>query len=798
MDTHTLNILEFSSYKQLLNNYTSSSLAKKIISSLIPDTDILKIKTRQKLSEELINIFKESKNIPGEGTPDIEDILQRIHIENTILDTEGFMILREFLRCTHQIRKFILSYDSDKIVNLIDMAESIPYLSKLENALNFVFTDDGKIKDTASAKLKSIRAEIKKERQTVLKKLQHIIDKKKDSDCFYNDQITLREGRYVLFVKSERRGMIDGVIHDKSMSGATCFVEPSEVIENGNRLRTLSFDERNEILRIKKFLSNLVRDDIASLKQMIEPISELEMLFAGAKLAIEYNMISPFISSDRKLRIINGYHPLLLARLKNKTVPLNIDLDEDNNTVIITGPNMGGKTVSLKTIGLLCLIFQSGLPVPVSEGSFFPVFEAIYSDIGDEQSLQNDMSTFSSHIIRINEIISKKNHNSLVLIDELGTGTDPIEGAALAIAILEELIEKKFFTVANTHLFQLKLFASNKIGVRNASMLFDVSTSKPSYTLVMNIPGSSNALEIAKNLGISKDILAKANSLIGNSPADLDLLIKHFHTEKTKLIEECAKYTDERKTFQILSKRYKDKLLKFEEEKNLVLAKKLSEMNDSIKQIKKEFELKVSQLESPDRNQLKQSRRKLDQHYQKIRKDYTDIQSQLIDEPEEIEEDHKTKTPEIKWNVGDIAIVAPFMNKCKILSISDKKKKAIVLSDNTQIEVPLSNLSAAVKEDIKKKSPVFSIHINKSGNSGYSPVLDLRGLYVDDAIPKLDKHLSDSILRGFKSFTVIHGFGTGRMKNAVIEFLSKHPQIKNFRNGNECEGGLGVTIVEIE
>jgi len=798
MDTHTLNILEFNAYKDLLADHSHSEAGKKRISNLIPESDPAQILFRQKLSEELILVFKESQSVKGEGAPDIDDILGRIQIENTILDTEGFIVLRNFLNSAHQMRNFLLNYDSDKIKYLKEIAQSIPYLPKLEKAFNFVFTDDGKIKDTASSRLKTIRSEIKKERQAILKKLQHIIDQKKDSDCFYNDQITLREGRYVLFVKSERRGMIDGVIHDKSISGATCFVEPTQVIENGNRLRALTFDERNEILRIKKFLSGLVREDISSLKQMNRPVSELEMLFAGAKLAIKYNMISPTLSANGTLKIINGYHPLLLDRLKEKTVPLCIDLDQDNHTIIISGPNMGGKTVALKTVGLLCLIFQCGLPVPAQEGSIFPVFESIYSDIGDEQSLQNDMSTFSSHIMRINEILNKKHTNSLVLIDELGTGTDPAEGAALAIAILEELISKNFFTIANTHLFQLKLFASNKKGVRNASMLFDQASSKPSYTLAMNIPGSSNALEIAKNLGMPKTIITTANKLLGNTPAELDTLIKQLHSQKVKLIDEIDKYTQEKKTYQIITRRYKDKLLKFEEEKNQALAKKLSEMQDSIKQIKKEFESKISEIKTPDETKLKQARQKLDRYYLKTKLDYEDIQSQLQDETEETEIHEITANQNHIWNVGDTVIAAPFMNKCKILAINEKKKKAIVISDNTQIEVPLSNLSPAGKDTAKKKEPMLSIHINKSALSSYTPALDLRGFYVDDAIPKLEKHISDSIIRGFKSFTIIHGFGTGRMKNAVKEFLAQHPQIKHFRDGNEGEGGLGVTIVELE
>lgn len=788
MQEHALKVLEFEQLKNIIVGFSRSSLGKRKICSMVPGSDMDTIVRFQNRTRELIRLLSEETTVPGEGAADISYMFDQLRIEGTVIDSEGFMLLLCFLTSSRQMKAYLLKSKLDLPI-LKAQAEEMPDLTKLEKAISFVFNEDGEVKDSASKKLKSIRSEIKSIRKKILKSMQNIIDQNQSRDSLSNDQVTIREDRYVLFVKSERRSVVSGVIHDKSMSGATCFIEPAEVIQDGNRLRTLKFDERNEILRIKRFLTGIVRENLDDLSSTIEPVAELEAFIASARFGLKYNMISPKISDCKELKIIGGKHPLLLDRIGDKVVPMDIDLNEESHTVIITGPNMGGKTVTLKTVGLLCLMFQTGFPVPVKEGSVFPVYNNIFADVGDEQSIENDMSTFSSHISGINDILNHRCDNSLVLIDEFGTGTDPLEGAALALAILQEMIKKKMFVIANTHLFQLKLYASNTEGVRNASLIFDDKTNVPTYQFLMDIPGSSNALQMAKNLGVKDEIIENARRNLGSSPAEIDELIRQLHHERIKLISDREKCAEDYKKSQNLIRRYRYKLNKFDEENTHKLSKKLNDLDDYLKKIKQDYESAVSGLDKADKTKVQSGRRIFESYHNKIRQDKKNVvrlKSKDIDQ-----------SLEVNFEVGDMVIIAPFMFEGKIVDINRKRKKAIVLSKNRQVDVPLSNLSMVSdndKNDADDKS--VSFHLACSERSSFNPTLDLRGKYVEDALPVLEKHLSDAVMFGFKSFTVIHGFGTGRLKKAVIKYLSDQPQIKKIRNGGEGEGGLGVTVAE--
>ncbi|MDX9703683.1 MAG: endonuclease MutS2 [Candidatus Auribacterota bacterium] len=806
MDKHTLGVLEFDQIKQIIADRTSSELGKIKILSAQPSGDFGHITRATGQLRDMMELLADVKSIPGTGVPDISDIVEKFHIEGVILDTEGFLALWRFLSGARHIKKFLVSCENP-IPALKELAEQIESPNRLEKAISFVFTEDGKIKDTASQKLKTIRKEIRSIRKSILSKLSSIIEKNRSHECLYNDQITIREGRYVLFVKSQHRHVIDGVIHDKSISGATCFVEPASIIEQGNRLRALRFDERNEILRIKRFLSSLVREHLDMLKSMLEPVAQCEFLAAAAQFGLYYGMVSPHFSGGHDFSLVDGYHPLLLTRIGSRAVPVTTQLNNDARCLIITGPNMGGKTVALKTVGLLCLMAQSGLPVPVKTESVFPVYESIFADIGDEQSIENDTSTFSSHISRISQILRHDKPDTLVLIDEFGTGTDPEEGSALAIAILEQLIKQKKFVIANTHLFRLKQFAASVKGVRNASMLFDGKTNLPTYQLVMDIPGSSNALETAENLGLSKSIINRAHTLLGKDPDTITALTRDLHAERLRLQEEIKKYSYDRETASVLANRYKNKLMKFEEEKERTLKSKLSEMESFIKQIKKDFETAVGEMKFVNEAKLKDTRRKWESFHRQIQTQqaqFIDDEPQLPDDDMPDIEEKPPAKPYTGWKQGDTVRVAPFNFEGKILSVNEKKKRAVVLSENRKIEASLKDLTiiapAQKQAEINEPastSPKVSFHIHTGARGSFNPTLDLRGEYVERGIELLEKHLSDVLLYGFKQFTVIHGFGTGKMKKAVREFLRSHPQVTSIRDGGASEGGLGVTVADL-
>lgn len=798
MDAHTLNLLEFTSVKKILADSATAPLGKKIIGGLRPLNSRDAINARLQRITELIACISDDVSLPCFDVDDISDMLDKIAIEGAVLDTEGFLMFWAILRYARHIRQCLDNTDRD-IPALKELAQHIVIPMNLEKAISFVFTEDGKIKDKASARLRAIRTELRSVRSAILKRLNTIIEARRDTDCFSNDQITIREGRYVLFVKSSMRQHVKGVIHDKSVTGSTCFIEPADVIERGNKLRALRFDERNEILRIKRFLTKMMRDALPELRALIPPIADYELAHACAKFAIRYDMTCPTLSLNNALIIKDGRHPLLLARIGKSVVPINVSLREDSTAIIITGPNMGGKTVALKTIGLLCLMAQTGLPVPVADGSSFPLFDALFADIGDEQSLEKDTSTFSSHILRIKEILAsvKRGSYAMVLIDEFGTGTDPSEGAALAIAILEEMLQKDMFVVANTHLFQLKLFASQKKGVHNASMLYDEQAHAPTYKLVMDIPGASNAMEIARHLGLPSNIIYHARTLLGKTPGEMDSLIHQLHEQKIGIINDRKMIDEERKTVNVLLKRYRDKLARFDKEKQHELKQKLNEMDDTIKTIRRDFEKAVAELQTDKpqkQDTIKAARRKWDTFQRTVHNN----EKELVTQPaaEELHTENKED-----WNPGDEVVVAPFMVEGVIDSVNRKKKKAIVLSENRHIEVPFKNLSRSQNKPNtakQEKDAVLTFHTSHNKRSSFAHELDLRGKYVDDVAPLIEKYISDALMLGFKSITIIHGFGTGKVKRAVHTYLTDHPQITEFREGRQGEGGLGVTIAELK
>ncbi|MCB1195907.1 endonuclease MutS2 [bacterium] len=782
-------LLEFDEVKKLLCQYTQSCLGKNALLQATPSTKKEEIVYRQRLSVELSGLLAAHSCISGEGTPDISPILEKLHISGLMLDSESILLIGQCLKGARHIKQFIKNTNCTALLSLF---EHLPIPQKLEKTIYCIYNDDGKIKDNASQNLQKIRSDIKKIRREITTALSSIIEKKRKTGCFYNEQITLREGRYVLFVKSEHRGAIEGVIHDKSLSGATSFIEPTAIIPLGNRLRSLKFDERNELIRIKRFISNLICQSRDDLQSMLQPLTLFEELLAAARFGNKYGMTYPHISDDWSLDIKDGYHPLLLSRIGNQSVPLSVALHDDCRALIVSGPNMGGKTVALKTIGLLSLMVQTGFPVPVGETSRFPVFSGIFADIGDEQSLENDMSTFSSHIVRIKYILESTPPHSLILIDEFGTGTDPSEGAALAMAVLNSFLKQNKFVVANTHLFQLKQYASNTAGVHNASLLFDEKNNLPTYHLVMDIPGSSNALHIASALGIPHTIVNEARSILGDTPDSLDTLIRTLHNERVMLNGLKKEYSEQKEAFQIISRRYKDKLKTFEQEKNAQLTTKLREMDDTIKLIKHEFENALSALNHADTKEIKKCRQRWESFHRSIAQERQEIRAEQEDAFD------KQHTKPYNFKVGDTVTVTPLMLDGEITSINHQSRKAYILTENSRIEASLDNLSL-LKSQKNKKEPAHShpVHISHSNSVSINPTLDIRGLTVDDALPILEKHLSNVILSGFQTCTIIHGLGTGKLKKAVHEYLNSSQHIKNFRNGQQGEGGLGVTIVQI-
>lgn len=775
MHTETLKNLEFDLFLDQISNSCNSEISKSRLknSELIFDNSILRIKMAE--ISETKEIYLSEAGLPIWSFVDIREVLHKIEPIGSYLEVPDCLAIQNVLEIGLEITRFFTKHD-DKFTYLQKLSDSIYDFSSLYNQIKNTIDPAGNIYDNASKELKNIRSEIAHQHKQIHIILERIIKKK--AEYLQEDYITLRENRLVLPIREFSVNKVPGIVHGQSQTGQTQYVEPLEVVQLNNQLNELYRVEKIEIVKILQRIANNIREFSTEITNNFNTIIDFDVLQAKARYSLSENANAPEISNDFVWDVRKGYHPLLLNKLNESAIPLDLQLGKDFRVLVISGPNAGGKTVALKTLGLLQLMFQSGFHIPVSEGSKFPICEKLFAVIGDEQSIENDLSTFSSHIKNINYIDKNVKKNSLVLIDEIASGTDPAEGAALAIAILEKLNTERVVTVATTHQGALKDYAYKKEGVQNAAMQFDLESLKPLFRLDVGLPGSSFAFEISQRLGMDEQIIAAARAKMGDSHNELDNLLNDLVKEKQKyqtLKQELSLKNTELDGLKLIYQQRSDEL---KMKKNKFEREAKEEANNILKTINKTIENLISDIKKSNASPeiIKKSKQKI-----------IELKNQI-----------KLEKPKRYLDIKDLSI-GQFVKSIKfdltgeIQAINEDKKEIEIESKGVKIKVPLEDLKFSKKQETK---------IQNSG--GIKPVIkqvdkevDLRGMQSDEALVELEKYLDTAQYSGWKEIRIIHGKGTGALRKSIHYYLQKNSNIKSFSLAKYGEGDSGVTIINL-
>lgn len=790
MNNKALKILEFNTIKEKLISHASSALGKKLCDELLPETDIDSIYSNLSESEEALSLLYAHGRAPIYEVKDFRLMLKHVEKGGT-LDNRDLLDAAMLLRSVQETKKYFNDSDENmekypRIGNLISYLKPYP---NIEREISSAIISETEISDNASPTLKRIRREIQSKTESIRTKLSQILKAQSSQKLLQDAYVTMRDGRYVIPVKSENKSSVQGIVHDQSGSGQTVFIEPISVVEINNDIKTLELKEQEEIKRILKELSNLllnIYDDfIFNQKNM----AHLDFVFAKGSLGIEMNAIKPNINSDGVIDLKSARHPLID---KKKVVPINIFLGEDYNTLVITGPNTGGKTVTLKTLGLMTVMTQAGLLIPCKEDTTVAIFDEVFSDIGDEQSIEQSLSTFSSHMTNIVGILSKVNDKSLVLFDELGAGTDPTEGAALAISILKKLLERNIRTVATTHYSQLKLFALNTPGVKNGSVEFDVKTLSPTYRLTIGIPGKSNAFEISRRLGLSEDIIEESKKIIPQEELSFEDILNKIDSDR-KEIEESRQR----------QKRFEEEVASLKERLNFEIEKSKNDREKIIEDAKDEAYNIINKAKNESASLLKELKFLSKSNEDNIASRAVEIENKfnthLNNQTEEksiLKENKKKDKKKIK--LGDTVEILGIGGVGEVVTEPDRKGDLQVQVGIMKISANIKNLKLVESEEEKKSNYNIKSIIKSKSGSNVKSELDLRGKNIEEAIFEIDKFLDDAYIVGLKEVSLIHGKGTGVLRQGVQEYLRKHKFIKKFRDGEFNEGGLGVTIAQLK
>jgi DNA mismatch repair protein MutS2 len=799
LDEHTFSVLEFSKIKKQVKEIMNTATGELIAETIKPKTDLEQILIAQRETTEMREIILYEGTPPFARLEDISNEIKKSAVKGAILDTIKVLKILKVLKTSRLIKKFLLKTEK-KYPLIKERAEKIQTFTELEEKITQCIGEDGIILDRASPDLKKIRREIIKEEQTIKNKLETIIRSSQFSTIIQEPIITIRQNRYVIPIKQERRIKFPGIVHDKSDSGATLFVEPIEVVELNNTLRQLIKDEEREILKILQKLTALVGEKAPEINDSVLILGKIDFIYARAVLANSMKAVEPKLNQNGFVNLIQARHPLL----KNYVVPINIRLGKDFDILLITGPNTGGKTVTLKTVGILTLMAQCGLHIPAAEGSEVAVFKKIFCDIGDEQSIEQNLSTFSSHMKYIVQILSWTDSNSLILLDELGAGTDPTEGAALGMAVLDFLRKEKSKVIATTHHDTLKTYAYLTEGVNNARVEFDEKTLKPTFQISIGLPGKSCAFIIARSLGLAPEVILRAQSFLSQEKIKADSLIEKIEQDK-KLIEReknLIKITRE-ESFEIKD-RLKKELNKIEENKNEIILRAYQEAEKILKETQNRAE-KIIEKMNKKRTINTQSKDYLLKEMQAINKEIKDeiakikppICVQRTGRGEEL-----IKNQNIR--IGDYVLIKNLNKKGIVLSIKSEKCKVQV--DNMKMLVSTFNIEKIdkpyeiTKNIIKKKNTITKELINRDNlyltkMKTFKNKIFLRRFRVEEAWLMLEKYLDDAYLLGVSPVYVIHGRGKGVLREEVKKLLDRTPNIKSFRSGDASEGGIGVTVV---
>ncbi|PKM65934.1 MAG: endonuclease MutS2 [Firmicutes bacterium HGW-Firmicutes-2] len=791
MNQKALKILEYDKIILQLRQLAQSEPGKKMVDTLKPYSDLETIIRKQNETSEALSTVLKYGSLPIRGTHLIGPSLKRLAIGGNLSILE-LLHIGDVLRVASRLKSYFR--EGEEMITTLSIAPlflDIEPLTPLLREIDRCIISEDTIADEASSQLHQIRRSIQNTHAKIRSNLNSIINNNNQKTMLQDPIITIRNDRFCVPVKAEYRSQFKGMIHDQSSTGSTLFIEPMSVVELNNGLTELAHEEQEEINRILAELSALAAMHMDALKINLEVMAELDFIFAKAELALKQNATLPKFNDNKEINLKKARHPLLSDK---EVVPIDIYLGKSFNTLVITGPNTGGKTVTLKTLGLFSLMGQAGLHIPAFDGSSLTVFDEIYADIGDEQSIEQSLSTFSSHMVNIVDILKKATIDSLVLFDELGAGTDPTEGAALAMATLENLFARRVLTVATTHYSELKVYALSTEGVENASCEFDVTTLRPTYRLLIGVPGKSNAFAISKRLGLGDDIIEEAKALLQQKEVRFEDLITDLEINKKAAIAEKEKAEKYRKETEILKRRFDLQKEAFEQKKQEMLTEAKKEAYKITEAAKEEADRlirhinRIADSAQIDTKALEESRSTLRQSMSKLENDMGLPKAKS----------KGTKAKDIA--VGDTVFVAPFNGNGTVLSLPNNKGEIQVQMGIMKSNVSLKDVTV-LQEDSRNTKEIGKKASTKGvANKAYSisTEIDLRGEMTVDALQALDKYLDDAYLSKLPMITIIHGKGTGALRTAIHKHLKKVKYVDSFRIGAYGEGESGVTIVEFK
>lgn len=792
MNQKVLRTLEYNKIVERLAEYAFGADTKERCLSLLPSTSLSEITNAQQQTKDAMNRSLKKGRLDCSGIKPLSSAIRRVEIGGT-MNIEELLGLCKLLETARRVkaygRKEREDFPSDSLNELFDGLEP---LSPLCDEICRCIISVDEISDDASSNLKSIRRSIRSTGDRIHAQLNQMLNNQNVRNCLQDFVITMRNGRYCLPVKAEAKSQITGMVHDQSSSGSTLFIEPMAVVNLNNELKELSIKEQDEIAVILATLSAKAGEYIPAIETDYQLLTELDFIFAKAAYALEYNGITPHFNTERKIRILKGRHPLLDAK---KVVPIDISLGSDFDQLVITGPNTGGKTVSLKTVGLLTLMGQAGLPIPSGDRSELAVFDDIFADIGDEQSIEQNLSTFSSHMTNIIHILKEANEHSLVLFDELCAGTDPTEGAALAVSILSYFHSRGIRTMATTHYSEIKIYALTTSGIENACCEFNVETLSPTYRLLIGIPGKSNAFAISKKLGLSDTLIEDARTRISSNEQNFEDLLSDLEASRITIEKEQAEINRYKSEIAALKQQLKNKQEKLDESRDAILRKAKEEANQILQEAKDTADEAIRNF-----NKYGTTRPSI----QEMEKQRTNIREKMAanEKKSSKEKDTAIYNPKVpkKLRIGDSVKVLSMNLTGTVHSLPNAKGDLFVQMGILRSQVNIKDL--VLIEDAapgsKKYAKTGAGKLKMSKSASVSTEINLIGKTVDEAIALLDKYLDDAYLAHLPSVRIVHGKGTGALRSAVQSHLKRQSYIKSFHLGEFGEGDAGVTIAEFK
>ena len=787
MDERSLKVLEFFKFIDILKQFCVSPLGRKGCEALRPSSDLSRINSRLQEVLELKLILETADDLPLRGLKDMEQVFRRLEVEGSVLNVQELIDVYKQIELGRVLKRFFQRLDPTIAPHLQEKISKLSNLKVLEKEILHTLSPEGEILDKASPALSEIRHHLREVREKVQKVLDRMLNEEEWQPRLQDQFITLRNGRYVLPVKSSYKNRLDGIVHDQSQTRLTIFFEPLQIVSYNNEINLLAGEEKEEEYRILTDLSMRVREEIEGLETDFQILGDLDLLYAMAKFSILMKGIRPYLSGDGKIEMRGARHPLLALQEKERVVPIDLKLGDGIGTLMISGANAGGKTVALKTLGLLTLMVQSGIPIPVAEGSRVRVFQDVFAVIGDEQNIEKNLSTFSSHLLHLNQIIEKAGPRSLVLLDELGVGTDAQEGSALAMGFLDGFREKGASVVVTTHLDRLKAYGYLHPDVENVAVEFDQETLDPKYTLSYGLSGLSNAFLVAEKLGTSERILERARHYREGGGQEVSRVLETLEKLKSEAEKERIELRQMKEETVSKRQRLKELAEQIKRRRQEIFGRAEEEARKSVLAIEEELKEWIRR-----KKEEKAESRLPRFHVQ--RREIQAIKERLLPASKRKDGSSSSAVPKM----GERVRIESLRSEGVLLKIEEDDDRVEVMTEKGKVKASLSDIVRVNGREEEKGAQAPKPAWTAKGIPQEPPSsLNVIGLTVEDALPLIDRFIDQALLQGPEKIQIIHGVGSGRLREGIGKFLRNHQGVKRFGLGEGIRGGAGITIVEL-